>query len=604
MNKTDSQTNNLFVRVSSAADEKLMAKLLRKEYKIWSEDHNLSKKVIDLVVVDFAELNRLYGKIVAAKKQAGISYLPIMVLVSNERMGTEKMWEIADDVVVMPVSKKNLMTRIKGLIKIRAYSRQVEANQKKLERKNRQLLLYYNAVNATTSGLVITDATQEDNPIIFCNNAFTELTGYSQDEIVGQNCRFLQEDDRDQEALDVIRSAIENKESCEVLLRNYRKDGSMFWNELKISPIKTKNGDIDYYVGIQNDVSELVETQNKLKSARDQWEGIVSQSPNLIQVSVNGEIRFINKVGANFLGFDDPNEMIGKSIYELHPKSQYETLKERIERLNNGKQTTSKIYTVVDNNGNTRFLKVQSIPIFYNGLSAAQTVGVDVTQLKESEIELASLLNQKQVLLQEVHHRVKNNLAIISGLIELQIPNLDNKEAISYLRDTQMRIISIANVHEMLYGQENLHEVELDKYLEQLVDKIEDMLDLKEQDIDFGLNDMESVSLSLDQAIPCGLLLNELITNSIKHGFDEGETIKIDISVTKKGDFVSIGYRDYGKGMKDSADFASTGHFGSAIILILIEQLNAEYSLKTTDGMQMNISFKRALYHGPSQRLS
>src|SRR6056297_2030306 len=93
--------------------------------------------------------------------------------------------------------------------------------------------------------------------------------------------------------------------------------------------------------------------------------------------------------------------------------------------------------------------------------------------MKESEMELTSLLNQKQVLLQEVHHRVKNNFAIISGLIELQVAGLEDEQTISYLLDMQMRIISISKVHEMLYKQDNkLHEVEFDKYIEQLMDQI------------------------------------------------------------------------------------------------------------------------------------
>jgi len=601
MIKVDAQSKNLFVRLSSATDEKLVANLLGKDYKVWSEDRNLSRKIIDLVIVDYAELLRLYDKLLIAKKKAGIAYLPVMVLVSKERMRSKEMWDIADDVVVMPVGKKNLQTRIKGLIKIRDYSREVKANQKKLERTNRQLQLYYKAIEASTTGVIISDASGEDTPIIFCNKAFTELTGYSESEILGHNCRFLQGDDRDQPARAVIRRAIENKESCDVLIRNYRKDGSMFWNELKISPIKTENGDTEYFVGIQNDISELVVAQKELKSAKDQWEGIVSQSPNLIQISVNKEIRFINKVGANLLGFSHPEEAIGTSVYDLFPESEHGKLNERLKKLKNGKLAPPIIYTMTDNNGDNRYLKMQSIPIMYEGEAAVQTVGVDVTQMKESEMELTSLLNQKQVLLQEVHHRVKNNFAIISGLIELQTANLKNDKVVSYLHDTQMRIISIAKVHEMLYSQENLHEVEFDRYIEQLLDEIENSVILKEKMINAGLN-MDSVTLSLDQAIPCGLLLNELITNSIQHGFDEGETIKIDITVVEEENIVTIRYRDYGKGMPEPMDLESSGNFGSMIIRILIEQLNAKYNIETRGGMQIELSFQRAEYRGPSKR--
>ncbi len=603
MTENRSQPNNLFLCLSSAADEKLVAKLLEKKYTICSNEHDLTKKAIDLVVVDFTELHRLYDTICFAKKEAGSTYLPIMVMVSNERLANEKVWEIADNVVVMPVSKKNLLTRVKGLIKIRHYSCQVQSKQKKLDQKNRQLKLYYNAIHATTSGLVITDSSRKDNPIIFCNDAFTELTGYSRSEILGWNCRFLQGDDRHQPGRTVIQKAIENETSCEVLLRNYRKDGSLFWNELRMSPIKTKDGFVKYYIGIQNDVTELIKTQYELKSTKDKWEGIVSQSPNLIQISVNGVIKFINKVGATLLGFDHPDEAIGTCVLDLHPVTQQKKIKERIEKLNNGEQTLPEVHTITDSRGITRHIKVQSIPISYEGKLAAQTVGVDVTQMKESELELSTLLRQKEVLIQEVHHRVKNNLAIISSLIELQIPNLENEDAISYLRDTQMRVISIANVHEMLYGQDNLHKIELDQYVDRLVDKIKSTVEMKEREIHLGLN-IESILLNLDQTIACGLLLNELITNSIKHGFDEGETIRIDISATEDSDTLTITYRDYGKGMPETTDIDSNGNFGSMIIQILVQQLRADYSLNAKGGMEVILHFKRAEYRGPSRYYS
>ena len=603
MNEVDNTTGCIFLSLSSITDKKLVADLLGKNYSILSKDHDVVDENIDLIVVDFPELNRLYDRINYAKKKTGINYLPVMVMIANHRSGSDKMWNIADDVVEMPVGKKNLLTRINGLIKIRNFSRQAQEKQRKLEQKNRQLQLYYNAIDATTSGLVIADPSKEDMPIIFCNNAFTVLTGYSESEVIGRNCRFLQGDDRDQPARAVIRNAIERKETCKVILRNYRKDGSLFWNELKISPIFSDNGEVEYFVGIQNDITELINTQKALKSSKDQWEGIVSQSPNLILVSIDGVIQFVNEVGAHLQGFDHPDEAIGKSIYDLHPESEFGILKNRLKKLNKGVQTPPMVYTMVDNKGNTRYVKVQSIPITYNGQKAAQTVGVDVTQLKESEIELTALLKQKEVLLQEIHHRVKNNLAIISSLIELQTASIDNEEAISYLQDTQMRIISIAKVHEMLYRQESLHELEFDRYIEQLVEKIESTVVLKEQDINIDV-EMHDVKLSLDQAISCGLLLNELITNSIQHGFDEDETIKINISAKEEDGRITIRYRDYGKGMSETPDLATSGNFGSMIIMILIKQLNADYTLEARGGMQMTFSFKRAEYRGPSTKFS
>ena len=114
------------------------------------------------------------------------------------------------------------------------------------------------AVNASTDGIVIAEQEGSDNILIYANRAFEELTGYPEEEILYQDCRFLQGDDRDQAPLAEVRNAIRRGESTRVVLRNYRKDGSLFWNELTITPVFNDDDHLTYFIGIQRDVTELV----------------------------------------------------------------------------------------------------------------------------------------------------------------------------------------------------------------------------------------------------------------------------------------------------------------------------------------------------------
>ena len=114
------------------------------------------------------------------------------------------------------------------------------------------------AVNASKDGIVIAEQEGSDNILIYANRAFGELTGYSEEETLYQDCRFLQSDDRDQLALAEVREAIRRGESSRVVLRNYRKDGSLFWNELSITPVFNDDDQLTYFIGIQRDVTELV----------------------------------------------------------------------------------------------------------------------------------------------------------------------------------------------------------------------------------------------------------------------------------------------------------------------------------------------------------
>jgi PAS domain S-box-containing protein len=118
-----------------------------------------------------------------------------------------------------------------------------------------QLDLLQRQVAAMNSGVVITDPTQKDNPIIFANDAFQLMSGYGRDEIVGRNCRFLQGDDREQPELHAMREAVAQKKSFYCVLRNYRKDGSLFLNELYISPVFDMHGKLTNFIGVQNDIT-------------------------------------------------------------------------------------------------------------------------------------------------------------------------------------------------------------------------------------------------------------------------------------------------------------------------------------------------------------
>lgn len=120
-------------------------------------------------------------------------------------------------------------------------------------------------VNASNDGVVVAEQEGDENVLIYVNDAFERLTGFSAEEILYQDCRFLQGGDRDQEGLKELRKAIRNRQPCRVVLRNYRKDGSMFWNELSITPVFSERDQITYFIGIQKDVSEQVALREKLR---------------------------------------------------------------------------------------------------------------------------------------------------------------------------------------------------------------------------------------------------------------------------------------------------------------------------------------------------
>lgn len=146
------------------------------------------------------------------------------------------------------------------------------------------------ALQAAGNGIVICDHLQKDHPIIYFNPAFQALTGYTTDEILGKNCRFLQGDDTNQDGIKRIREALKKGEDCQVILRNYKKDGTLFWNELSINPIKNQEGQLTHFIGIQNDIT----TRKIAEEERNYLSGIFDNSLNEIYVFDFNDLKFIN----------------------------------------------------------------------------------------------------------------------------------------------------------------------------------------------------------------------------------------------------------------------------------------------------------------------
>lgn len=162
---------------------------------------------------------------------------------------------------------------------------------------NDQLLLLFRAVESTRNGIVVTDPHQPDNPIIYANQAFADLCGFRIDQIIGRNCRFLQRDDRDQTAILEIRNAINEQRPITTVLRNYRKDGSLFWNELTISPVHDDNGKLINYVGIQNDISARKDAERRVS----EFYSVISHELRTPLTSITGALSSIEDGSAGRL---------------------------------------------------------------------------------------------------------------------------------------------------------------------------------------------------------------------------------------------------------------------------------------------------------------
>ncbi len=176
------------------------------------------------------------------------------------------------------------------------------------------------AVAASSNGIVITDPRMPDDPIVYVNPAFERISGYPVDEVLGHNCRFLQGEDRDQPALDELRSALNEERESRVVLKNYRKDGTPFWNELYVSPVHDEEGRLTNFVGVQNDITERRRIEDVLRESEERFRATFEHAAiGAAQVGIDGRWLRVNRRLGEIVGYE-PEELLQTTFQEItHP---------------------------------------------------------------------------------------------------------------------------------------------------------------------------------------------------------------------------------------------------------------------------------------------
>ena len=223
---------------------------------------------------------------------------------------------------------------------------------------------------------------------------------------------------------------------------------------------------------------------------------------------------------------------------------------------------TATSYPIVDNEGNVI------------GSSGAAT---DITHIKEYQQQLEETLREKEVLLKEIHHRVKNNLAVISGILGLQALHLTDEDMIATFEQSQSRIKSIAMIHEHLYQTELFTSVEIKSYVKELITEIKHTFERYDKNIEIEISGDE-VQLNMNQAVPFGILANELITNALKFAFVGLKAGKIELELRQKDNRIFFSVSDDGIGLPEDFVHRKKKSLGMTLAETVISQLQGEFS--------------------------
>jgi len=229
----------------------------------------------------------------------------------------------------------------------------------------------------------------------------------------------------------------------------------------------------------------------------------------------------------------------------------------------------------------------------YDGEIVIQATVQDITERKKAEETIKQSLHEKEVLLKEVHHRVKNNLQIISSILNLQSSSVSDKQTLDLLKNSQDRIRSMSLIHELLYQTKDFSTINFLEYIRSISTNLFQSYN-QNKNIDLVL-ELQPVALDLDLAIPCGLIINELITNSLKYAFEITGSGEVKIVLSQLEDEVLLTIEDNGKGFPTTIDFRDTESLGMQLVVSLVDQIDGEIKLESVSGTKYELRFKNVL---------
>jgi len=363
------------------------------------------------------------------------------------------------------------------------------------------------------------------------------------------------------------------------------------------SPVRDIRGEVVGGTIFTVEITKRVTIAEQFAKTVALLQSIMNSPPDIIILSIDREYRytfFNNAHREAMMEFWGAEPKIGDCVLTFLTDPKYkEDVRTHYDKTLSG-ETWSTIDTFLDSKGKTKYYENISAPVENDmgDIIGVTVFIIDVTERVEVETQLKESLKEKEVLLREVHHRVKNNLQIISSLLNMQAATIGSKKAKNALIESQNRITSMALIHEQLYQSESIAHIEIEEYLQAVSGFISESHHIKRENLSI-IYEIRELSVDIDQAIPMGLIVNELISNSIKYGREKEKHTKIWVRCypEREDHIMRIEVEDNGPGYPEAGEIRKVRSLGLKLVEALAEQLGGSFEINNSPGAKSTVVF-------------
>jgi PAS domain S-box-containing protein len=405
------------------------------------------------------------------------------------------------------------------------------------------------------------------------NSALCKLLEYSRDKLVGQRFEEVLADE-DSSVLDDAFGAEDSPSIQNQEVRYLSSDGQTVPILFSASRLEDPNSGFSGFICVGLDISRRKEAQAALTESEQRFRQMAENIDEVIfMYSENwSEMLYVNSQYEEIWGqtIDELKEDPRAFMRGIHPDDR-DLVREKLEKIAAGEEHTLE-YRVNAEEDFSRSVISEATPIKNENGEVTRIVGTirDITELKETQDELEQALDERANLLKEVHHRVKNNMQMISSILNLH-ERSDHRPPGRLLDECRNRITSMAMIHDMLYRSDNLAEISFDDYVAELVSSLIQLNQMPESSVEVFLDIAPTLELPLSQAIPCGLMIHELVSNAFQHGFSLDRENQLNVEMTEDAGHIILRVLDNGPGFPEDFDPVDSDSLGIEILQALSE---------------------------------
>jgi len=433
-----------------------------------------------------------------------------------------------------------------------------------------------------------------DGHFMDINEGFTALTGFTREDIIGKSTLSINIWKNSADHQKVIKELSE-KGFCENFEAVFqRKDGGETSGIIS-AKIITLQG-TPHIISVTRDITERKRAEEVLHTSEERYRLLVENANEVIAVAQDGMLKFVNRMAIDLTGYSE-QDLTSRPFPEfVHPDDRGMVVEHYLRRLKGDVSQSRYDFRLMARDGSIKWLEIGAVLIDWEGKPATLNFFSDITERKRTEEALRDSLTEKEVLLREVHHRVKNNLSAIIGLITMGQTEVKDAATATLMKELESRIRAMLFIHEGLYRSENLARIAFQGYLETLLSHLHSSF-ASQGAVRFSVA-AAGVELGLDAAVPCGLIVNEWVTNAFKHAFPgdqprPGEKeCAITVSAEQNGGATTLTVADNGVGLPADLDWAATKTMGLRLVQMLGQhQLGGTIEVDRARGTRFTLTF-------------